>query len=117
MEKKFDVKNTKEVIVLVLKSGEAVKKSLEDGKMDVADTANFFPIISLIQPALEGISLIPSEIKDLDAEEAQELIDLVAKDIGVLANAPKLVSQINAALKLVKAANEFYLTVKSGEAA
>lgn len=115
MEKKFDVKNTKEVIVLVLKSGEAVKKSLADGKFDVADTTNFFPVITLIQPALEGATLIPSEIKDIDSQEAQELVDLVAADLGVLANAPKLIGQINAALKLIKAAHEFYLTVKSEE--
>lgn len=115
MQPKFDVKNTKEVIVLVLKSGEAVKKSLADGKFDGSDTVHFFSVLSLIQPALEGITLIPAEVKDLDAQEAQELIDLVAADLGVLANAPKLVAQINAALKLIKAAHEFYLTIKSEE--
>jgi hypothetical protein len=110
--KKYDIHNTKEVLVLVLKTGDGVKKSLEDGKFEATDAVNFMPLIPLLQPAIEGASEIPSELKDLDAQETQELVDLVAKDLGVLANAPRLIEQINTGLALVKAGVAFYKTVK-----
>jgi hypothetical protein len=111
--KKFDIKNTKEAVVLCLKVGGAVKKSYDDGSFSATDLGNFFPVIPYVQPALEDISLIPSEIKDLDIEEGNELVGLIAADLGVLASAPKLVGQINAALKAIKANVEFYQTIKA----
>lgn len=95
-----------------MKLGEATKKSFEDKELSVADLPNFLTVIPYLQPALDGVTDIVEEIKDLDASEVEELLDLVAKDLGVLVSAPKLITQINAALKLVKAAKEFYETVK-----
>jgi hypothetical protein len=115
-EKKFDIKNTKEAVVLTLKAGGAVKKSYEDGEFNASDLGNFFPVIPYVQPALEDMSLIPGELKDLDTQEGEELLSMVAADLGEIANAPKLISQINAALKAIKANIEFYKTLKSENA-
>ena len=107
-----DIKELKEVVVLALKLGGATKKSFADGKFDFNDVPNYLATIPYLQPALEGITDIPEEVKDLDEKELEELIDLVAKDLGELVEAPKLILQINAGLKLIKAAKEFYQTLK-----
>ena len=111
-EKKRDIKELKELLVLALKLGEATKKSLADGKFDFNDMPNYLVTIPYLQPALEGITEIPEEVKDLDENELEELATLIAVDLGKIVEAPKLVAQINAGLKLIKAAREFYQTLK-----
>lgn len=112
MEQKIDIKETKELIVLILEVGKATKKSFEDNKFEASDFANYFSVIPKLQPAFDGISNVPAEIKDMDTDELNELLAMVAPEVGELANAPKLVAQVEAALKLIAAAREFYVLVK-----
>lgn len=112
MSGKHSIQNTKEVLVLAFKAGEAVKKSMADGKIDLNDSANIFPVIPTLAPAFQDISSIPSELVDLDSAEIDELQKLILDEVGSLVAGEKLVNQINLGLKAIKANYEFYLSLK-----
>ena len=63
----------KEALLTAAKFGNAVGRSLVDGKIGIGDIAEFIPAVISLPAALEGISQIPAEVKDLTEEELEEL--------------------------------------------
>lgn len=66
---------TKEALGFILTFGNAVGKSLEDGRMGITDLSHFVGLIATLPPAMNDAGKIPSELKDLDAAEKAELLD------------------------------------------
>lgn len=73
------LKETKEVIIFTAKLGNAIGKSLADGKITFTDAANFIDPLMKLPAAFAGIENVPAELSDMNEADRQELIQ-VAKD-------------------------------------
>jgi len=73
----------KEVILTAAKFGNAVGRSLKDGKIGIGDIAEFIPAVISLPAALEGISQIPAEVKDLTDEELNELTAFINDEFDI----------------------------------
>ena len=107
MENKLDIKDFKEAVIFVLAFGKSIKTQVDNKKFDINQIIALYP---KAQAAIEGYENIIPQLKDIDANEAQELIVLLGSEIGEIAHAPKLAEQFNAGLKFLKAGIEFYKT-------
>lgn len=101
-------------VVEIIQFGAAVSKAIKeakanDGKIDFKDVGLLFPVAPLVVPMIDGITLVPKELGDLDENELAVLLSEVAKALGS-ENNPKLVLQIKAGLKFAHAGYEFYKT-------
>ena len=113
MSEKFDVKNTKEVILLAFSLGQAIKQAKEnDGKIDAMDLMLMIPVFTKFGSAFEDISLVPKELKDASVEEAKEIQDLVLSEFGELIDQAKLVDQVNLGLSAMISIYEFVKSLK-----
>ena len=108
----FTTKETKEALVLAFKAGAVIKLANADGKIDFNDAGLIFTLIPAMGPAFDNISLVPKELGDLSPAEAIDLQTFISNEIGSLVDNAKVVSQINAGLKMIHAMYEFYLTLK-----
>ena len=78
-----EVKEIKDVLKLIIGAIKGYQAAKADGKLDWADMSQFMPVFPLIQPAIENISEIPAEFKDLDSEEATELAEFVKQELEI----------------------------------
>lgn len=104
------IKESKEILVFLAKVGESIKASLVDGKFDLSDVANFYPVLGAILPAVQGIGEIPAEIKDLSVEEGLELVGIVVAELGLEG---KQAAIVKAGLKIVIDCAELFAVLKS----
>lgn len=80
---KVGIKESKEVLDFVLALGNAAGVSLSDGKIGLEDLSNFFGALTVAGPAFEGIQDVVKEFKDLDKEEAAELVTYVKEKFDI----------------------------------
>ncbi|MBX3017984.1 MAG: hypothetical protein KF767_08850 [Bdellovibrionaceae bacterium] len=74
------IKELKELLEGLALLGVAGKKIMADGKVNLADLPVVIGLVqdaSVLTAAVQGTNEIPAEVKDLSAEEAQELLGLV----------------------------------------
>lgn len=76
------IKETKEVVKLGIGIGDALKGAMSDGKLGLDDVMYLVPLATLVGPAVDNIKAVPSELADLDAAEAAELVADVAASHG-----------------------------------
>lgn len=77
MEKK-GIDNIKEVLALLDKALDIVYEAkTDDGKIDLKDLPKLTELIPYVGPAIGGVTDIGEEFKDIDVEEAKELIALI----------------------------------------
>lgn len=80
----IDMKETKDVLLFVIKLGQAIDKSLaNDGKITLMDAPNFFSVLSKLAPAIEGAKYIALEIKDMKDEDVAELKAFVKEELDL----------------------------------
>lgn len=79
------VKDLGEVLDLLEEGLKATKSALESGSITWIDLPKFAPVLGKVKPAMEGIKNVWSEVKDLDAAEAQHVFERVTA-IVVLAS-------------------------------
>lgn len=70
-----DIKNTLEVLELARQAGVTTAEVLADGKVGLTDLPKLAKLWSPAKAALEGVSVIQEEVKDLDAAEVTQLIN------------------------------------------
>lgn len=99
-EEKKGLKETKEVLDLGFAIGKMIQEGLKDGKLGMEDLGLLMGLIPHVGPAFDNISEVPAELKDIDAEEAKELLEYAGLKIGGIFSEAELVAKINAALKL-----------------
>lgn len=71
------VKETLEVLEAVKVLAESGKKVLADGKVSIGDIGTLLDLMKkfpVVNAGIQGAELVPVEIKDLDAEEAELLV-------------------------------------------
>lgn len=107
-EKKYGVKELKELIGLILSLLKVGKGALADGKLSLVDLAGLLVVLPNVQAALEGITEVPAELKDLDQDEAAELASYVMVELAV--DDAKAKEVVEAALKALVA---IYAVVKA----
>lgn len=75
MPEKTGVKNVKELVVdFGAELGNALAKTLDDGKFTLAESLNFVPALMKAPAAIEGIEDIDDELADMDDDEYDSLI-------------------------------------------
>lgn len=77
------IKETKEMAKFIISLGMAVDKSLEDGKIGLDDAMYFYNALLSAKDAFDKADQIPTELKDLDQAEAQELLDFVKAEFDI----------------------------------
>lgn len=77
------VKELKELLLFVLSMTEATVSSLEDGKFGIGDAMKFLGVLKKAGPAMQGIGLIPAELKDLSPEERDEVEKYIAANFDL----------------------------------
>jgi hypothetical protein len=79
----MDVKNIKEALIAVLALPKVYEAAMEDGKIGFEDLALLMALFPKLQPAIEGITEIPGELKDMTEEERLELVVLVKAELDL----------------------------------
>ena len=102
---KYGIEETKDVFDLGFAIVHALKLSLADG-INIKDIGNLLLIFPAVGPAIAGIGSVPSEIADLDATEAQELLTHAAGKLGLSLDDPSLERKVVACIKVVLAGGE-----------
>jgi len=70
----FGIKETTEVIDLGLALGNGVFQSLQDdGKITFGDVPKFGPALLAVAPAIEGVTQVPFELKELSDSELEQI--------------------------------------------
>lgn len=106
-EKIEDVKEIKDVLKLVISGYKAYGAAMADGKLGWEDFGHLMPVFPNISAAVENISDIPAEFKDLDAEEARELADYVQAELDIDEQS-RIGQIIDGALKIVAGGFQVY---------
>lgn len=82
---KKEIKETKELFAGLALVAKATKKIIADKKVNAEDIPHVIDLAKespTLVAAVEGVSEVPAELKDLDKEELLELIMLVYKEIA-----------------------------------
>lgn len=102
--------------LVVLTSGltQSVKVSLaDDGKLTFGDMPNFVPVWPKVVAFAPLASELPKQIADIDAEEASQIKEIVAKELGVVLDDEKLLLKVNASLDLIHSIYKTYEAFKA----
>ena len=112
IEKKqmYGITETKDVVVFLCKSTNAVVESLkDDGKVTIGDFPKFGGVAMSVFPAFSGINEVPKELAELSEDEVTELVTLVKDELEldenveeVIAKALTIASEIKDLIDLVK---------------
>lgn len=110
-EGKTDIKNTLEVVDLVIAVVDVGIEAEKDGKIDVKDLPLLMTLIPKLGPAFDDVDQIPKEFKDLDAGEADALVERIA--VKLLVGKPEALEAAHAAMKAGVALFDLYKAVKA----
>lgn len=99
-EQKFGIKNTKEAIKLGADFAVILKQAKEnDGKIDIKDLPLLFGIAGSIGPGIDDIEKVYDELKDLDSDEAKELITYLENELEGKFTDKEIIVKIKAILE------------------
>ncbi len=105
-EKKLGIKETKEMLVFLFMLAKIAKEAKEnDGKITYMDTMLFMKVLPSFGPAMEDADIIIAEVKDIDGDEADELITYIGTEVGMVVGKEMLIKQIIAGLEVAKSIN------------
>jgi hypothetical protein len=74
---------TKDVVILVAKIGNAIGKSLEDKKFDWEDLVAFGPVLAAFPAALAKCSDIPAELAAANDADREELANAFCTEFNI----------------------------------
>jgi len=114
MGEKLGIKETKEMVDLILEGISVGVKASEDGKVTLDDATLLLGLVPKLGPALKDADQIPKELADLDAAEAAELVTHVTTNLAVTNQKAK--DLINDALGLAYSAYKLIKTLKKNYA-
>lgn len=109
---KYGIKETKEVIDFGFALGAGIVAAKADGKIDLGDLPLVLPIFVSAAPALADISMVPKELADISAEEAEELVAYVAAKIPSITDRPKILKIVSCSLKFGLAAIALVVAIR-----
>ena len=79
------IKETTEMVNLIVALTVLIKNASADGKVDAADLTLLIGVLPHLNGAISGINEIPAELKDLQQEEVEAISESVGAIIGDLA--------------------------------
>lgn len=80
---KLGIKETTELVDLVVDLAKVIVEATKDGKITVEDATLLFRLIPALGPAFQDVAKMPAEIKDMDVAEATELVAHVAARLSL----------------------------------
>lgn len=89
------------LVAFAVTLGVALRKAGEDGKIGFSDAFTLWPAIKQAPSAFREIGEVPSELVDLDAPEAEALVQMVEARFGDLIPSERTQDIVDAALGLV----------------
>lgn len=104
------IKETKEALECALALQKTLQKTMADGKISIWEIANFLSPFMKLGSAIENFKAIPAELKDLSAEEIEELKALFKAELDL--EDDKLEAKINEGLALLLALGKFVGDIK-----
>lgn len=75
------IKDTDEVVTLIILAAKGAIESAADGKFDASDLPKLMPALLAAGPAIEGIQNVPAELWDLDSEEGVKIVGRIAGEL------------------------------------
>lgn len=100
------IQNSLEVIKFGVALAKAIDAAKADGKIDLGDLGQLFPVAPLVVPMIDGIAEVPKELGDLDDVEMEALLAEAAVILG--SSGPETVAKIKAALQFARAGYDLY---------
>lgn len=82
----MDIKNTLEAIELAATLAKTIDAARADGKVDLNDLGLLMGIMPKLGPALDDITQIPAEIRDLDADELNLIREKIIETVGAVSS-------------------------------
>lgn len=99
MKESHGIKNTKEMLKLAIAIAVILKQAKEnDGKININDLPLLIRLSGSFGPALDDAKLIIPELKDLDSDEAKELIAYFGQELDGKYTDKEVVRKINASI-------------------
>ena len=77
------INETLDVVRFGVAVGNALGKAYADKKFEVSDLLFLVDSLTKLPPALAGLEKVPEELKDLDAEEREQLLETIAKEFDI----------------------------------
>lgn len=108
-EPKKSVKELKEALLLLVEMANAGIEIAKDGKIGLDDVGTLLKIVPALGPAISGVTEIPSEVSDIDAEEVAELVGAVVAKLAVDDQKARLI--IEKSLKTAAAVAELVMAI------
>ena len=112
MNEKIGIEGTKSVLLLLITGVNTFKAAKADGKVDLNDLGLVLALIPKIQPAIDGVGVIKTEITDLTMDELADLTSFVMNELKItdgskaseiIAQSLKLIGNLVALVKSIKA--------------
>jgi hypothetical protein len=104
----YGIKETQELLQLVFALGKTFKAAKQDdGNIDMLDIKHLVALFPRLTPAIEGVTEVTNELKDLSEAEVKTLLTFSAAHLGELAGekedlAEKIEKGLTAALAIVE---------------
>jgi len=108
----YGIKETKELVKFGIDMAESFDKALGDGSFSLEDLSFFFNAFISASAAFENIGQVPTELKDLSAEEMAELKEYVNTEFDIAND--KLEAVIEKAIAVVIGIYELISLFKGG---
>ena len=99
------------VLDFVVKLVAAIEVAEADGKLTFSDILALKDVVPTVKPMLDALHSVPDELKDLDADEVEQLIAKAAEAFPGAQNA-QVVLKVKAALAFAKAGYDVFLAFK-----
>ena len=77
------IEETTDMAIFAARLGNAIDNTLADGKVTISDATNLFGVLSASKAAFENSAQIPTEVKDLDADEINTLNYAFANELDL----------------------------------
>lgn len=78
------IEHLSKLVAFAITLGAALRKAGEDGKIGFGDAFTLWPAIRDAPDAFQDIGAVPAELADLDAPEAEALVNMVEARFGDL---------------------------------
>lgn len=95
------IDHLKTLVLFAVSLGAGIKKATEDGKFSIGDAWALWPVAKTAPAAFRDIGQVPAELADLDAPEAEEIVQAVEAHLGELADSARARDIADAALDVV----------------
>lgn len=103
---------TDEVVEALGDIYQGLKASFKDGKFDASDVGNFLPLIQSVPKAIEKISDVAPELKDLNSAEGSALLAKAAVKFGLESEPAKVRLIVDGSFKVVEGGLKIFEGVK-----